>query len=68
MYRHKDFRGEVIYNAETETHFPNLTVGETLMFAAKARAPRTRLGNVSRDQYARHLRGTLRSVRGPASG
>lgn len=55
--RHKDFRGEVIYNAETETHFPNLTVGETLMFAAKARAPRTRLGGVTRDQYARHMRG-----------
>ncbi|KZV91188.1 hypothetical protein EXIGLDRAFT_676351 [Exidia glandulosa HHB12029] len=61
---HKDFRGEVIYNAETETHFPNLTVGETLMFAAKARAPRTRLGGVTRDQYARHMRDVVMAAYG----
>ncbi|KAJ7723194.1 hypothetical protein DFH07DRAFT_715902, partial [Mycena maculata] len=31
---HNDFRGEVIYvyNAETDVHFPNLTVGQTLLF------------------------------------
>ena len=32
-------RGEVVYCAETETHFPNLTVGETLEFAALMKTP-----------------------------
>lgn len=54
---HKNFRGEVIYNAETEVHFPNLSVGDTLLFAAKARTPRTRIEGVSRDDFARHMRG-----------
>ncbi|KAJ6571566.1 ABC transporter [Mycena capillaripes] len=53
---HKDFRGEVIYNAETDVHFPHLTVGQTLLFAAKARVPRTRIGGVTRDKYAEHMR------------
>ena len=34
---HKQFRGESIYMAETDVHFPHLTVGQTLLFAAKAR-------------------------------
>jgi ATP-binding cassette, subfamily G (WHITE), member 2, PDR len=34
---HKDFRGECIYQAETDVHFPQLTVGQTLDFAARAR-------------------------------
>lgn len=54
---HDNFRGEVIYNAETEAHFPNLTVGETLLFAAKARTPHTRIEGVSRAEFAVHMRG-----------
>lgn len=61
---HKDFRGEVIYNAETDVHFPNLTVGQTLSFAAKARVPRTRIGNVSREAYAEHLRDLVMAIFG----
>jgi ATP-binding cassette subfamily G (WHITE) protein 2 (PDR) len=34
---HKDFRGECIYQAETDAHFPQLTVGQTLDFAGRAR-------------------------------
>lgn len=34
---HKDFRGESIYQAEVDVHFPQLTVGQTLDFAARAR-------------------------------
>ncbi|KAI9732526.1 MAG: hypothetical protein M1834_003861 [Cirrosporium novae-zelandiae] len=49
---HSNFRGEVVYQAETEQHFPQLTVGETLMFAAKARAPRNRIPGITRNQYA----------------
>jgi ABC-type multidrug transport system fused ATPase/permease subunit len=34
---HKDFRGECMYQAEVDVHFPQLTVGQTLSFAARAR-------------------------------
>jgi ATP-binding cassette subfamily G (WHITE) protein 2 (PDR) len=34
---HKDFRGECIYQAEVDVHFPQMTVGQTLGFAARAR-------------------------------
>jgi ABC-type multidrug transport system fused ATPase/permease subunit len=34
---HNDFRGECIYQAEVDVHFPQLTVGQTLGFAARAR-------------------------------
>lgn len=34
---HHDFRGECIYQAEVDVHFPQLTVGQTLDFAARAR-------------------------------
>ncbi|KAJ6486867.1 ABC-2 type transporter-domain-containing protein [Mycena sanguinolenta] len=59
---HADFRGEVIYNAETDVHFPQLTVGQTLLFAAKARVPRVRIGNVSREKYAQHLRDLVMAI------
>ncbi|KAJ5143326.1 uncharacterized protein N7515_002113 [Penicillium bovifimosum] len=47
----KHHRGEVVYNQEADHHFPNLTVRQTLEFAAHARAPRDRLGGASRKQY-----------------
>lgn len=34
---HKDFKGECIYQAEVDIHFPQLTAGQTLEFAARAR-------------------------------
>ncbi|KAK6845835.1 hypothetical protein PG987_001023 [Apiospora arundinis] len=37
---HTHHRGEAIYTAEVDVHFPMLTVGDTLTFAARARAPR----------------------------
>ncbi|TGZ78451.1 hypothetical protein EX30DRAFT_322445 [Ascodesmis nigricans] len=61
---HKNFRGEVIYQAETDVHFPNLTVGQTLDFAAKARAPRNRPANVSREQWAEHNRAVVMAIFG----
>lgn len=51
----KNLRGEVVYSAETEAHFAHLTVGETLEFAAKMRAPQNRPEGVSRDLYAKHM-------------
>ncbi|KAH6688979.1 ABC-2 type transporter-domain-containing protein [Plectosphaerella plurivora] len=61
---HKKFRGEAVYQAETDVHFPHLTVGQTLMFAALARTPRNRLPGVSREHYARHLRDVVMAVLG----
>ncbi|KAL8826986.1 MAG: hypothetical protein Q9191_003459 [Dirinaria sp. TL-2023a] len=61
---HKDFRGECIYQAETDVHFPQLTVGQTLDFAARARAPRNRMPDVSRDMYAEHLRDVVMTTFG----
>lgn len=68
------FRGEVVYQAETDVHFPQLTVGQTLLFAAQARTPRNRpslpfLGEnatkvVDRMTYARHLRDVVMAVFG----
>lgn len=54
------FRGEAIYTAEVDAHFPQLSVGDTLYFAALARAPRKIPGGVSRTQYAEHLRDVSR--------
>lgn len=50
------FRGEAIYTAEVDAHFPQLSVGDTLYFAARARAPRHIPGGVTRQRYAEHLR------------
>lgn len=50
----KHHRGDVVYSAETDIHFPNLSVGDTLEFAAKMRTPQNR-GDVSREDYAKHL-------------
>ncbi|KAE9568421.1 ZEB2-regulated ABC transporter 1 [Colletotrichum fructicola] len=61
---HKAFRGEVIYQAETDIHFPHMTVGQTLLFAALARTPKNRLPGVSRQRYAEHLRDVVMAVFG----
>ncbi|KAI4601527.1 hypothetical protein KJ359_011657 [Pestalotiopsis sp. 9143b] len=61
---HSRFRGEVIYQAETDVHFPQLTVGETLQFAALARTPRNRLPGISRQTYAQCLRDVVMAVFG----
>jgi ATP-binding cassette, subfamily G (WHITE), member 2, PDR len=61
---HKDFRGEAIYTAEVDVHFPMLTVGQTLDFAASARAPRHIPGDVDRKTYSRLLRDVIMVVFG----
>lgn len=47
-------RGDVIYSAEIDTHFPHLLVGDTLEFAARLRTPHNR-GAVERETYAKHM-------------
>lgn len=58
------FRGEAIYTAETDVHFPQLSVGDTLKFAALSRAPRNRLPGVSRERYAEHMRDVVMAMLG----
>ncbi|TPX53609.1 hypothetical protein PhCBS80983_g06254 [Powellomyces hirtus] len=52
---HSDFRGEAMYSAEVDVHFPQLTVGDTLAFAAAARAPRDMPEGVERDTFTSHI-------------
>jgi ABC-type multidrug transport system permease subunit/ABC-type multidrug transport system ATPase subunit len=58
------FKGEAIYTAETDIHFPHLTVGDTLLFAAEARAPRNLPDGVSKTQFAKHMRDVVMAVLG----
>lgn len=53
---HTQHRGEAIYTAEVDVHFPMMTVGDTLTFAAQARAPRQLPAGVDKTTYANHLR------------
>ncbi|ROV89515.1 hypothetical protein VSDG_08497 [Cytospora chrysosperma] len=49
----KEFKGEAIYNQEVDKHFPHLTVGQTLEFAAAIRTPSDRFGGMSRSEYSK---------------
>jgi ATP-binding cassette subfamily G (WHITE) protein 2 (PDR) len=60
----KNYRGEAIYTAEVDVHFPMMTVGETLYFAAQARRPRNIPGGVSVQQYAEHQRDVIMAMYG----
>ncbi|KAL4878791.1 ABC-2 type transporter-domain-containing protein [Aspergillus karnatakaensis] len=59
-----NFRGEAIYTAEVDAHYPQLVVGDTLYFAALARIPRHVPGGMSRTEYATHLRDVIMSTFG----
>lgn len=48
---HASHRGDAIYTAEVDVHFPKLTVSETLEFAAQARCPREIPQGLSRQEY-----------------
>lgn len=61
---HKYFRGEAIYTAEVDVHFPMLSVGDTLTFAARARAPRMVPGGVSKTEWAQHMRDVVMATFG----
>jgi len=61
---HKHFRGEAVYSAEQDVHFPQLTVGDTLYFAASARCPRHIPGGVGRAQYITLMRDVIMATFG----
>ncbi|KAL2824234.1 ABC-2 type transporter-domain-containing protein [Aspergillus cavernicola] len=60
----KEFRGEAIYTAEVDVHFPKLTVADTLFFAARARAPRYIPGGATVNEYAEHMRDVIMAIFG----
>ncbi|PSR76755.1 ABC-2 type transporter-domain-containing protein [Coniella lustricola] len=61
---HKAHRGECIYTAEVDVHFPMLSVGDTLTFAARARAPRQIPGGLSKDVFTNHVRDVVMAMFG----
>ncbi|GKZ29635.1 hypothetical protein AbraIFM66950_005789 [Aspergillus brasiliensis] len=60
----KEFKGEVVYNQEVDKHFPHLTVGQTLEFAAAMRTPQHRIKGLSRDEHAKHLTKVVMAIFG----
>ncbi|TID15216.1 putative multidrug resistance ABC transporter [Venturia nashicola] len=61
---HKNFRGEAIYTAEVDVHFPQLTVGDTLTFASRARAPRRAPGGMPVNEWSAVMRDVIMAVFG----
>lgn len=61
---HTHHRGDAIYTAEVDVHFPRLTVGDTLTFASRARCPQHLPPGVTRDQYCDHLRDVIMAMYG----
>ncbi|CCH58043.1 hypothetical protein TBLA_0A02440 [Henningerozyma blattae CBS 6284] len=51
----KNYRGDVVYNAENDIHLPHLTVYQTLLTVARLKTPQNRFHNVSREQFADHI-------------
>ncbi|EEP75711.1 hypothetical protein UREG_00558 [Uncinocarpus reesii 1704] len=60
----KEFRGEATYSAEDEKHFPHLTVGQTLEFAAAARTPSVRPMGIPRKVFAQHVTKVVMTIYG----
>ncbi|KJZ71808.1 hypothetical protein HIM_08828 [Hirsutella minnesotensis 3608] len=61
---HTAHRGDVIYTAEADVHFPVLTVGETLTFASRARCPRELPQGVARSEYCKRQRDAVMAMYG----
>ncbi|KAF9242291.1 ABC-2 type transporter-domain-containing protein [Melanogaster broomeanus] len=60
------YRGDVVYCPEDDTHFPTLTVEQTLTFAAAMRTPQNQLANQSREDYAKMVAELLMRIFGLA--
>lgn len=52
---HAHSRGDVQYCPEDDVHFPTLTVDQTVHFAAKTRAPKPRIDEMTRSQFTRQI-------------
>jgi ATP-binding cassette, subfamily G (WHITE), member 2, PDR len=62
LYNHH--AGDAIYTAEVDVHYPQLSVGDTLTFASRARCPRTLPPGVTANQYCDHLRDVVMAMYG----
>jgi len=60
----KEFKGEVVYNQEVDKHFPHLTVGQTLEFAAATRTPSKRVQDMSRKDFVKFITRVIMAVVG----
>ncbi|KAI2910673.1 hypothetical protein CBS147343_9856 [Aspergillus niger] len=61
---HNRFRGEAIFAGENDVHFPMLSVGDTLSFAAHARAPRELPCALKVKEYSMLLRDVIMATFG----
>lgn len=61
---HKHHAGDAIYTAEVDVHYPQLSVGDTLTFASRARCPRNIPPGVTANQYCDHLRDVVMAMYG----
>lgn len=53
------FRSMMVFNGEIDSHFPYLTVAQTLEFAASTKTPRRRMNGISRKQFIKTTRDIL---------
>ncbi|KAK5996512.1 ABC multidrug transporter atrA [Cladobotryum mycophilum] len=60
----KEFKGEAIYNQEVDKHFPHLTVGQTLEFAASVRTPAHRIQDMPRKEFCQYIAKVVMAVFG----
>ncbi|CAI6094303.1 unnamed protein product [Clonostachys chloroleuca] len=61
---HTQHKGEAIYTAEVDVHFPMLSVADTLTFASRARCPSKIPPGVTRNQYCDHYRDVVMGMYG----
>ncbi|KAK9453376.1 P-loop containing nucleoside triphosphate hydrolase protein [Dipodascopsis uninucleata] len=52
----ENYKGYVVYNPELDTHFPMITVKNTVDFALKMKTPRTRIDSLPRSKYISIMR------------
>jgi len=60
----KEFKGETVYNQEVDKHFPHLTVGQTLEFAAAVQTPSNRPGGAQRSEFSQFMAKVVMAVLG----
>lgn len=60
----KHFKGELVYNQEVDKHFPHLTVGQTLTFAAQVRMSQARVSDMPREARAEYMARVIMAIFG----
>ncbi|KAI9319047.1 ABC-2 type transporter-domain-containing protein [Dichotomocladium elegans] len=60
----KRFRGQVVYNAEEDLHYPTLTTKQTLQFALRCKTPGSRLPDETRKTFVDHITYVLGNMLG----